>query len=201
MKALLACSLLALVLLAAVLISTRTASADLPKPKPAPQKHNPALYTGMVIQPDAKSYEAKLLISKSSFESLVGQMNGQAGNQPLGTSIAQSSTRTIIAGVFLFLSLSVAGVWLARSRRSGFGNKQKVAAAAILVIATISAAAIITRGNAGPPGYVRWKNLPQALAKGEATNGGVSIEIVDDENGPGVKLLIPLRKDNQGEDE
>ena len=30
----------------------------------------------------------------------------------------------------------------------------------------IGAAAIITRGNAGPPGSYRWRNLPQALAEG-----------------------------------
>jgi hypothetical protein len=203
MKPLFSCCLIALVLLAAALIGTQAVNADIAKPKPTPAKHNPSLYTRMVIQPDSKIYEAKLLIDKSSLESLVAQLNAQASNKTLGASIAQSSTRTVIAGVFLFLSVSLAGVWLARSRSPRVGNKQKVAAAAILVIATIGAAAIITRGNAGPPGYVRWKNLPQALSKGEATDGSVAIEVVDaGENGSsGVKLLIPLRTGKTGEDE
>jgi len=79
---------------------------------------------------------------------------------------------------------------------------RKAIAAAVIVMATIGAAAIITRGNAGPPGYYRWRTLPQALSDGHSTAGGVDIEIVaDDPNSrAGLKLLIPLRKAKQGEE-
>ncbi len=47
------------------------------------------------------------------------------------------------------------------------------------------------RANAGPPGYIRWQNLPQALKDGKATSGGLSIEIVPGDDN--MKLIIPLR--------
>ena len=50
---------------------------------------------------------------------------------------------------------------------------------------------VLVRANAGPPGYIRWQNLPQALKDGKATSGGLNIEIVPgDEN---MMLIIPLR--------
>jgi hypothetical protein len=60
----------------------------------------------------------------------------------------------------------------------------------------LGAAAIITRGNAGPPGSWRWRNLPQALADGKPTIGGVDVEIIPDDqmNGRTMRLLIPLKK-------
>src|SRR5258705_269098 len=61
----------------------------------------------------------------------------------------------------------------------------------------LGAAAIITRGNAGPPGSYRWRNLPQALAKGESTTGGVDVEVVPDDQLSGrMRLIIPLKKQN-----
>ena len=73
----------------------------------------------------------------------------------------------------------------------------------MLVVAVIGAAAIITRGNAGPPGSYRWRNLPQALAEGKATAGGVDIEIIPDDaraSGANMRLIIPLKKSNPGEE-
>jgi hypothetical protein len=63
-----------------------------------------------------------------------------------------------------------------------------------MTTAMISAAAIITRANAGPPGSYLWRKLPQNLAKGTPTYGGIDIEIVPDANdGSGMKLIIPQR--------
>jgi len=110
-------------------------------------------------------------------------------NQSMIQRVAHSSTRTIMAGVFLFLSVSFAGVWLARS---GQRRSHKAIVAVLLCAAVIGAATIITRANAGPPGYYRWAGLPQALTEGRATSGGLDIEIVPE--GSGMKLIVPLRK-------
>ena len=107
--------------------------------------------------PSSDVYEAKLQISQESLKYLRDALaSGQVSNPSLGQRIAQSSTRTIVAGLFLFFSVSFAGVWLARSatRRS-----HKAIAAVLLGVTVISAAAIITNANAGPPGYVRWAGL------------------------------------------
>ena len=99
----------------------------------------------------------------------------------------------MLAGVFMFLSLSFAGVWLARSVQT---RGQKAIAAFLMGTAVIGAAAIIARANAGPPGSYLWRKLPQNLSKGTPTYGGVDIEIVPDANdGSRMKLIIPTRPD------
>jgi hypothetical protein len=82
------------------------------------------------------------------------------------------------------------------ARSSSFGRTQKTVGAALLVVIVLGAAAIITRGNAGPPPSWRWHNLPQALAEGKSTIGGVDVEIVPDGqmNGRTMRLIIPLKK-------
>jgi len=179
---LIACSL--------ILLSVFTANADVAKPKPPKQ----ILHTSLEIVPDSKLYEAKLQISQSDFNNLRAAAEGNAGNSPVVGGIAFSAPRTIIAGLLMFMAVSVAGVMIARS--SSFGRAQKTVGAVLLVAIVLGAAAIITRGNAGPPGSWRWRNLPQALADGKPTIGGVDIEIVPDDqmNGRTMRLLIPLKK-------
>jgi len=180
---LIACSL--------ILFSAFSIKADIAKPKP-PAKQ--VLHTGLEIVPDSKIYEAKLQISQSDFNSLRAALDGGAGSAPVVGGIAFSAPRTIIAGLLMFMAMSVAGVFLARS--SSFGRAQKTIGAVVLVAIVLGAAAIITRGNAGPPGSWRWRNLPQALAEGKSTIGGVDVEIVPDDqmNGRTMRLLIPLKK-------
>ena len=184
-----------------LLVSTQIVNADIAKPK---QSEKPAvrnvLHTSLEITTDPKAYEAKLQITESDLKTLRAALDGAAGNTPIAASIAQSPTRTIIAGLLMFLSVSIAGVLFARS--SSFGRAQKVVGAVILVVAVISAAAFITRGNAGPPGSYRWRNLPQALAEGKPTAGGLDIEIIPDDarTGANMRLIIPLKKNNPGEE-
>jgi hypothetical protein len=181
--------------------------ADIAKPKASPQQtENKILYTSIQIIPDAKAQNAELQIRQSQLKELLTAVNGTNSNAVLASSITQSSTRTIIAGFLLFLSVSFAGVWLARASRagSGLGTGQKVVVLVLVAVATLGAAAIITRGNAGPPPSYRWRNLPTALSSGQSTAGPVILEIVpDDPNGPtGMKLIIPLKKQNaNGEEE
>ena len=184
-----------------LLVSTQIATADIAKPKQAekPAVRN-VLHTSLEISTDPKAYEAKLQITESDLKTLRAALDGAAGNTPIAASIAQSPTRTIIAGLLMFLSVSIAGVLFARS--SSFGRAQKVVGAVILVVAVIGAAAFITRGNAGPPGSYRWRNLPQALAEGKPTAGGLDIEIIPDDarTGANMRLIIPLKKNNPGEE-
>ena len=187
------------------LMTTPTVDADLAKPKQSPtaSQNRVVLHTSLEIAPDSKLYEARLQIPQSQLQELRAALDSAAGSTTIAASVTRSSTRTIIAGALLFLSFSFAGVWLMRSRnQAGASRTSKAIVAAVIAVATIGAAAIITRGNAGPPGYYRWRTLPQALSDGHATAGGVDIEIVaDDPNSrTGLKLLIPLRKAKQGEE-
>ena len=187
------------------LVITQTVNADLAPTRssdgkisrPAPSKGGRyLLHTSLEIVPDPKAYEAKLQITESDLKDLRAALDGAAGNTTIAASIAHSPTRTIIAGLLMFLSVSIAGVLFARS--SSFGRTQKVVGALVLVVAMIGAAAIITRGNAGPPGSYRWRNLPQALAEGKSTAGGLDIEIIPDDarTGANMRLIIPLKKKN-----
>ena len=180
-----------LLFLFVLLTAVSTANADIAKPKP-PAKQ--AIHSSLEIVPDSKLYDAKLQISQSEFNSLRASLDGNAGSGPVVGGIAFSAPRTIIAGLLMFMAVSVAGVLLARS--SSFGRAQKAIGAVLLVAVVLGAAAIITRGNAGPPASWRWRNLPQALAEGKPTIGGVDVEIVPDDqmNGRTMRLLIPLKK-------
>jgi len=179
-----------------VLLTTFSTNADVPKPKTPDKQAKQILHTGLEIVPDAKIYEAKLQMSQSTFNNLRAALDGGAGSSPVAGGIVFSAPRTIVAGLLMFMAVSVAGVLIARS--SSFGRAQKTIGAALLVAVLLGAAAIITRGNAGPPGSWRWRNLPQALAEGKPTVGGVDIEIVPDDqmDSRTMRLLIPLKKQN-----
>ena len=179
-----------------LLTAVSTANADIAKPKTPDKAAKQVLRTGLEIVPDSKIYEAKLQIGQSDFNNLRAALDGGAGSSPVVGSIAFSAPRTIIAGLLMFMAVSVAGVLMARS--SSFGRAQKTIGAALLVAVLLGAAAIITRGNAGPPPSWHWRNLPQALAEGKPTLGGVVVELVPDDqlNGRMMRLIIPLKKQN-----
>jgi hypothetical protein len=167
--------------------------ADIAKPKPVPSPELPriVLHTSLTIVPDSKAYEARLQISQSELKELQAALGNIQPNDSLAARVAHSSTRTMLAGVFMFLSLSFAGVWLARSVQT---RGRKAMAALLVGTAALGAAAIIVNANAGPPGSYYWKKLPQNLSKGSATDGGVDIEIVPDPaDGARMKLIIPQR--------
>jgi hypothetical protein len=164
---------------------------DIARPKPSPERPKIVLHTSLTIVPDSKAYEGRLQISQSSLQELRAALANTPPNESMAQSIAHSSTRTMLAGLFMFLSLSFAGVWLARSVQT---RGQKMVAALLMGTAVIGAAAIIARANAGPPGSFYWRKLPQNLSKGTPTSGGLDIEIVPDSNdGSGMKLIIPTR--------
>ena len=188
------CSLVVLLLLVSV-----NAIADIARPKPTPEKPGKVvLHAALEIAVDPKDSEARLQITESDLKALVASVNGAGANQNVAASVTSSPTRTIVAGVLLCLSLSFAGVWIARSRRVQvkFGRREKAVVIGLLCVSALGATAIITRGNAGPPPYYRWRSLPENLTKGQSTYGGVNVEIVPDstDGNTRMKLIIPLRK-------
>jgi hypothetical protein len=163
--------------------------ADIAKPKSDPK---PVLYTGLTVATDPKTNEARLQISPETLKRIQEAVANNGEKISMTQRITHSSTRTMMAGLFMFLAVSFAGVWFARSSQR---RNQKIIAGILLAAAIFGLATAIVRANAGPPGYIRWQNLPQALKDGKATSGGVQIEIVPDEDN--IKLLIPLRNTNR----
>ena len=176
----------------ALLTGAVFAFGDIARPKPTPAEGKIILYTGLTVMPDSKASEARLQISHETLKRLQEATANNGGTESMTQRVMHSSTRTIMAGLFMFLAVSFAGVWLARS---GQRRNHKAIAAVLLIAVVFGITTVIVRANAGPPGYVRWQNLPQALKDGKATSGGLDIEIVPgDEN---MKLIVPLRNNNR----
>ncbi len=172
--------------IAALLASALYAFADIARPKPSPRG---LLYSGLTITTDPKAYEARLIISENTLKNLQEAAARSGDNAALSQRIMHSSSRTILAGVFMFLAISFAGLWLARSNPK---RHTKAIAAVLLAAVILGVGTIMVRANAGPPGYIRWQNLPQSLKDGKDTSGGVSIEVVPGDDN--MKLIIPMRK-------
>jgi len=176
---------------ALLLIATAVyAFGDIARPKttPTPEQGKIVFHTGLQVVPDSKSYEARLQISQETLQRIREATANMSANTSTTQRLMQSSTRTVMAGLFMFLAISFAGVWLARSTQR---RSQKAIAAVLLVAGTLGAATVIVRANAGPPGYYYWQKLPENLTKGETTRGGLNIEIVPGDDG--IKLIVPLR--------
>lgn len=178
--------------LALLILASRTlVFADVappPKAKPVPTQITSVkllAYSTLEIVPDHKGYDARLQISKESLRQLQAALEATPGEESITQRIGASSSTTVIAGLFLFLSLSFSGVWLARA---GNSRGQRVVAVMMLGAAVIGAAAIITRANGAPPAY-RWRNLGENLSAGRTTAGRVTIEIMPEGNG--IKLILP----------
>jgi hypothetical protein len=178
----------------ALLTSGIYAFGDIARPKvtPTPEQSKVVLYTSMTVTPDSKASEARLQISQETLKHIQDAAVNNGGTESMTQRVMHSSTRTIMAGLFMFLAVSFAGVWFARSSQR---RNHKAIAAVILIAAVFGLATVIVRANAGPPGYVRWQGLPQALKDGKPTSGGVNIEIVPGTDG--VKLIVPLRNTNR----
>jgi hypothetical protein len=168
------------------------AFGDIARPKvtptatPAPGKV--VFHTGLQIVPDSKAYEARLQISQATMQRIREATANTSANTSMTQRIMQSSPRTVMAGIFMFLAISFAGIWLARSSQR---RSQKAIAAVVLVVGLLGATTVIVRANAGPPGSYYWQKLPENLTKGQATRGGLDIEIVPGDDG--IKLILPIK--------
>lgn len=174
----------------AVALSGIYAFGDIEHPKSsATPEVRTIAYSRLTIVSDNKPWDATLQISEGALKRIQEGAAHRGDSVSLTQSITHSSTRTIMAGLFMFLAISFAGVWLARSKE----RHNAKAIAAVLVVAFIFAfATIMVRANAGPTGYIYWHNLPQSLKDGKETSGGLNIQIVPGDDSE-MKLLIPLR--------
>ncbi len=179
----------------ALLASAIFAFGDIARPKPSPVEPKTIFYTGLTVVSDPKAYEARLQISQETFKRMQEAAARDGGSTSMSQRIMHSSTRTIMAGLFMFLAVSFAGVWLARSNQR---RNHKAIAAALLVAVVLGIGTVIVRANAGPPGYIRWQNLPQSLKDGKETVGGVQIELVPGDDN--MKLIIPLRNQKRADE-
>jgi len=179
----------------ALLASGIYAFGDIARPKPSPAEGKVIFYSGLSVVSDPKSYEARLQISQETLKRLQDAAAREGGSSSLSQSIMHSSGRTMMAGVFMFLAISFAGVWFARSSQR---RNHRSVAAVLLIAIVFGVATVIVRANAGPPGYIRWQNLPQSLKDGKETVGGVQIELVPGDDN--MKLIIPLRPKRDGEE-
>jgi ABC-type glycerol-3-phosphate transport system permease component len=175
------------------------AFGDIARPKvtPTAKEGKTVLYTSMTVKPDAKASEARLQISQATLQSIAREAGNISSDESMTQRLMHSSTRTIMAGLFMFLAVSFAGVWFARSSQR---RNHKAIAAVILIAMVFGLATVIVRANAGPPGYIRWQGLPQNLKDGKTTGGGVDIQIVPGDDST-ITLIVPLRKtQNPGEE-
>jgi uncharacterized membrane protein YeiB len=175
------------------------AFGDIARPKvtSTAKEGKTVLYTSMTVKPDSKASEARLQISQGTLQSIAHEAANMSSNQSMTQRLVHSSTRTIMAGLFMFLAVSFAGVWFARSSQR---RNHKAIAAVILIATAFGLATVIVRANAGPPGYLRWQGLPQNLKDGKTTGGGVDIQIVPGDDST-ITLIVPLRKtQNPGEE-
>ena len=182
-----------------LIVSAIYAFGDIARPKvtPTAKEGKTVLYTSMTVKPDSKASEARLQISQSTLQSIAHEAANISSNQSMTQRLMHSSARTVMAGLFMFLAVSFAGVWFARSSQR---RNNKAVAAAILMAMVFGLATVIVRANAGPPGYVRWQGLPQNLKDGKTTGGGVNIEVVPGDDST-ITLIVPLRKtQNPGEE-
>ena len=177
----------------ALLLSAIYAFGDIARPKPSPVQGKSVLYTGLTVVTDPKAYEARLQISQDTLKLIQEGAGSNGGTESLTQRVTHSSTRTVMAGLFMFLAVSFAGVWFARSSQR---RNHKAIAAVLLIAAVFGIGTVLVRANAGPPGYVRWQNLPQALKDGKPTSGGVNIEIVPGDESQ-IKLIIPMRNEKK----
>jgi len=173
------------------------AFGDVPRPKPTRPTEPVRQITvnsSLTITSDNKAYDASIQIPVETLKELNEAVQRGDDSASVMQSIKHSSGRTMMAGLFMFLTVSFAGVWLARSNQ----RRNVKAVSAVLVIAFVfGVATVIVRANAGPPGYVRWRNLAQALKEGKETSADVSIEIVPGDGD--IKVIIPVRNSKQGE--
>src|SRR5260370_30314875 len=175
--------------IAALLASAVYAFGDIARPKvsPAPNEGKVVFHTSLLVTPDSKAYEARLQISQETLKHIQeAAANNDGGIQSLSQRVMHSSTRTIMAGFFMFLAVSFAGVWFARSNQR---RNHKAAAAVVLVAIVCGIATVIVRANAGPPASLRSQRLPQNLTKRPPTGGGPQIAIAPSDDR--MQVILP----------
>ncbi|MGH9900558.1 MAG: hypothetical protein ACRD68_01825 [Pyrinomonadaceae bacterium] len=143
----------------------------------------------MVIEAGEGAREARLQIPRGMLKQLRAEIDQE--NPSNAASLGGGEVppaHTIIAGVFLSLSIVFGGLWVVCSKRRS--PAQRVAAAFAVCALCGCAATAVAFANALPPSLPRDPGtLPQAITNGAALTGTVRVEIV--EGGNEIKLIVP----------
>ncbi|MDX6271223.1 MAG: hypothetical protein QOD28_2446 [Acidobacteriota bacterium] len=184
---------LALALFAFAPATLADISAPEPMPTPTPQKVRRAASlpaARMLIESRKDATEARLQIPQNVLRQLRAELEREDASVASAATATDwlRPTQTIVAGVFLSLSLAFAGVFVARTRSRG---ARQAAAVALFIFAASGALAFKTLANARPPeprlldaGSLRRATTPDA-----ELNGVIRVEVVDDPNV--FKLIVP----------
>lgn len=191
------CSLaLALFAFAPLAVFADIPAPEQPKPLPTPRSSRRALPPArMLIESRREATEAHLQIPQSVLHELRAEIEADAASTNAASANSLRRTQTIIAGVFLSLSLAFAGVFVARSRSR---TTKQVAIGALVVLAFAGALTFKALANVRPlePRTVDAGSLPRATTLGEKLNGVVRMEIVPE--GREIKLIVPAAKTTTG---
>jgi hypothetical protein len=183
-----------LMLLLIGFVSTR---ADVPTPNSnrvrRQSRPNP-IY--MQIQPAESAGDAKLVIPRDILQQLRASLDDTDQQDAASvTSNGRQNSRTIIAGIFLSISLAFGGVWLMRSGATS--GKLARTAAVITLIGASGVATGIALGNAGPPPLAR--SLTSKILTPElqwwGAYGKVTVEVVAE--GDHITLVLPNMKEKR----
>ena len=177
-----------------------TAFADISAPE---HRQTKTPVTGKRVLPPARMLiesrkdvtEARLQISQGVLRELRAGFEGDAPANAAASSVnSPRGTQTIIAGVFLSLSLAFAGVFVARTRSR---TTKQIATGVLVVFAVAGAFAFKALANARPPEprIVDAGSLPRATTPDEELNGVVRVEIVPD--GRVIKLIVPAETEGR----
>lgn len=181
-----------------LLVGSVHALADVALPNSAKHRtgNNSTITSSMIISPDEKAKEARLLIPRDLLRQLQAGLDGNdAQSSAAATSglSGLSGAQTVMAGIFLSLALAFGGIHLLRSRQQT--DKLTRAALGVAILALCGASASLVYGNAGPPPVARSltsKILIQDLQWWGAY-GQVKVEIVEDSDQ--VRLVLPKAKE------
>ena len=138
--------------------------------------------------------DARLIVPRSLLQQLRASIdeNDQQDAASM-TSGGGPNSRTIVAGIFMSLSIAFGGVWLMRSGKST-GKLVRTSAAMVLICAC-GVATGIALGNAGPPPAAR--SLTSKILSSElqwwGANGQVYVDVSDE--GDQITLVLPKVKE------
>lgn len=174
-----------------------------PQPVPTPtqppgRRAAPLPAARMLIEARNDATEARLQIPRNMLTQLRAEMDRDSGTEAGATTPASASSgaiRTIIAGVFLSLSLAFAGITITRARSR---HAKQAAVVALVACAAIGALAIKTFANIRPlesrtldAGSLKLATTPDAKL-----NGVIRVEVVDEHNV--FKLIVPAAPATNG---
>jgi hypothetical protein len=148
----------------------------------------------MMIDPNTKSGEARLLIPRSVLEQMRAGLDGEGSRSSALAFFNAGGAQTVVAGLFLSLALAFGGLWLVRSRSQ---RRLGPAALCLAALALCGVAATAAYANAGPPPVAR--SLTSRIliqdAQWYGVYGQVKVEVVDDDDQ--IRLVLPRVKEEK----